>query len=148
MPASWHQEWIQIWRGCSHICLQVGCIFPAASEGRKKRNSAYGMFTCCNNNAFSACYRVRPYSMTALQWMLAPFRICLPILLCGVAFFSSFPEACSSGMLQNTLKGAHCVDTSLFRKIEATAISRHLVLNMRVAFFSSLAGSRENTSDL
>ena len=43
-------------------------------------------------------------------------------------------------MLQNTLKGAHCVDTSLFRKIEATAVSRHLVLNMRVAFFSSLAG--------
>ena len=43
-------------------------------------------------------------------------------------------------MLQNTLKGAHCVDTSLFHKIEATAISRHLVLNMRVAFFSSLAG--------
>ena len=52
---------------CSYIGLHVGSFFPAACEGRKERNSVLGLLTCCDNNALSAYYRLRPYSMTALQ---------------------------------------------------------------------------------
>ena len=43
-------------------------------------------------------------------------------------------------MLQNTLKCVHLCRYQSVCKIEAAEVRRHLLLNTRVAFFSSLAG--------